>query len=71
MFLFSLAFEKADTGILAANKVIMVIVEFYIPPVTAEFHVHSGWHFNEKEKSVPLGGCSFLYTLLLGTKLLR
>lgn len=44
MFLFSLAFEKTDIGIPAANAV--TLVEFYIPLATAEFLVHSGWHFN-------------------------
>lgn len=44
MFLFSLAIEKTDIGIPAANAV--TLVEFYIPLATAEFHVHSGWHFN-------------------------
>lgn len=44
MFVFSLAFEKMDTGILAANAV--TLVEFYIPLVTAELHVCSGWHLS-------------------------
>lgn len=66
MVLFSLAFEKTDTGILAANAV--TLVEFYIPLVIAEFHVCSGRHL--KEKSVLLAGCSFLFPLLLVTKLL-
>lgn len=49
MLLFSPAFEKTNTEIFAANAV--TLVEFYIPLVTAEFHVCSGWHFREKKKA--------------------